>query len=305
MQVYLVRRVALAALVVLGVSAVVFGALRLSGDPAALLLPPNAGRDDYAQLRRRLGLDQPLPVQYLRFLVRLAHGDLGVSFQTREPALRLALHRLPATGELALATLALIVVAAIPLGIVSAAARNTAFDQTVSVLTLAGQAMPNYWVAIMLILLIAVDLRWLPTSGMGGLRHLILPVIALAAQPASRSIRLVRAEMSDVLHQDYIRTATAKGLPAWYVLLRHGLQNAAIPLVTLLGLDVGFLLGGAIVTETVFAWPGVGSLLINAVGQRDFPVIQAAVVLIAGMVVLVNLLVDVSYVALDPRIRFE
>lgn len=305
MQIYLAKRVALALLVVVGVSAVVFGALRLSGDPAALLLPPNAGREDYAQLRRRLGLDRPLPEQYARFLARLARGDLGASFQTREPALRLAAHRLPATGELALATLVLIVVVAIPLGIISAAVRNTPFDQAVSVVTLAGQAMPNYWFAIMLILLIAVDLKWLPTSGMGGFRHLILPVIALASQPASRSVRLVRAEMSEVLHQDYVRTARAKGLPGWYVLLRHGLHNAAIPVVTLVGLDVGFLLGGAIVTETVFAWPGIGSLLINAVGQRDFPVIQAAVVLIAGMVVLVNLLVDVSYVALDPRIRFE
>jgi len=235
----------------------------------------------------------------------MVRGDLGLSFRNHEPALQLAFERVPATGELALATFALIVLVALPLGIASSVFRDTSFDHVVSVVTLAGQAIPNYWFAIMLILIVSVELKWLPTSGFGDVRHMILPAITLAAQPASRSVRLVRAEMLEVLRQDYVRTAHAKGLRPSYVLVRHGLKNAALPLVTLLGLDVGYLLGGAIVTETIFGWPGVGNLLISAVGARDFPVVQAAVLLVAVAVVLVNLLVDLSYVWLDPRIRLE
>lgn len=303
MGLYVARRILLAGVVVLGVAAVVFFSLRLSGDPAALLLPPDATRDDYTNLRRILGLDQPAPVQYVRFLDRLIHGDLGKSFRYQEPATALVLERLPATGELALATFAIVMLIALPVGVASAVFRGSSFDHVASVLTLAGQSMPNYWFAIMLILVFAVDLRWFPTSGYGALVHLVLPAIALAAQPASRSVRFIRSEMLEILRQDYVRTARAKGVRPIQVLVIHALRNAAIPVVTLLGLDVGYLLGGAIVTETVFGWPGVGRLMVDAVSQRDFPVVQAATIFIACTVVVVNLFIDVSYVLLDPRVR--
>ncbi len=303
MGIYITRRLLLAVVVVLGVSGVVFFSLRLSGDPAALMLPPDATRADYANLRRILGLDQSVPVQYVRFLGRMVRGDLGESFRYQEPATALVLERLPATGQLAFTTLVLVVLLAVPLGVASAVLRGSSFDHVVSVLTLAGQSMPNYWFAIMLILVFAVDLRWLPTSGHGTLVHLVLPAAALAAQPASRSVRFIRSEMLEILRQDYVRTARAKGLRPIQVLIVHALRNAAIPVVTLLGLDVGYLLGGAIVTETVFAWPGVGRLMVDAVSQRDFPVVQAATVFIACTVVAVNLLIDISYVLFDPRVR--
>lgn len=296
---------ALALVVILGVSLVVFVTIRLSGDPVALLLPPDASRQDYAKLRRALGLDRPVLLQYTLFLAHLVRGDFGISFRSRRPAIALVIERLPASAKLTLSTFVLVLAIAIPLGILSAVRRGSFFDHLVSVATLAGQSMPNYWSAIILILVFAVDLRWVPTSGYGSIRHLILPTVALAFQPASRSARLVRSEMLEILGQDYIRTAKAKGLTELRVLLVHSLRNASIPLVTLLGLDVGYLLGGAIVVETVFSWPGAGRLLIDAVSQRDFPVVQATVVMISVTVVVVNLLVDVSYVLLDPRIRLR
>lgn len=302
MREYLVGRVAFGALAILGVSLVVFVVLRLSGDPVALLLPEYATRADHERLRERLGLDQPMPVQYLRFLKGLAAGDFGVSFRYQESAAGLVLERMPATLELVLVTLAIVVAVSIPLGVLSAVRRGSAVDHLVSIVTLAGQSVPTYWIAIVLVLLFAVELRWLPTSGHGDVRHLILPAASLALQPICRSVRLVRLEFVDILRQDYIRTAEAKGLTRWRVLFRHGLKNAAIPLVTLIGMDVGYLVGGAIVTETVFGWPGVGRLLIDAVSQRDFPVVQADVVIVAAAIVGVNMLVDLSYAAIDPRI---
>jgi peptide/nickel transport system permease protein len=303
MRRYLIGRVAFGALAVLGVSLIVFGVLRLSGDPVAVLLPEHATQADHERLRARLGLDQPLPVQYLRFLERLVRADFGQSFRYEEPAARLVLDRMPATLELLAVTLVVVAVVAIPLGVLAATQPGSPLDQVLAVITLAGQSIPTYWIAIVLVLLFAVELRWLPTSGHGDLRHVILPAVSLAVQPTCRSIRLVRLEMLGILRQDFIRTARAKGLPPRQILFRHGLKNAAIPLVTLLGMDVGYLVGGAIVTETVFGWPGVGRLLIDAVGQRDFPVVQADVVIVAVAIVGVNLLVDLSYAALDPRIR--
>ena len=300
---YAVRRIFLAVLVIFGVSSVVFIILRLSGDPVTLMLPEGATREDYFRVQRIMGLDKPILLQYLIFLERVAQGDFGVSFRYRESAMAVVLERLPATAELALATLAIVVVVAIPIGVLSAVRRGSTFDYFIATVTLSGQSMPNYWFGIMLILFFAVELRILPTSGYGSLRNLILPAITLASQPASRSARFIRSEMLEILAMDYIRTATAKGLARARILIGHGLRNAAIPLITLLGLDIGYLLGGAVVTETVFGWPGVGRLLIDAVNQRDFPVVQATVVFIALTVVVVNLVIDFCYLLLDPRIR--
>ena len=300
---YLTLRVLRAAIVVLGVSTAVFVILHLSGDPAALMISPESDRSDYERLRTHLGLDKPILVQYWGFLVRLSMGDFGESFQYGQPALSLVLERVPATLQLTTTALLISLGVAVPLGIVSAVRRNSILDYTVSSLTLVGQAVPNFWLGIMLILVFAVELHWLPTSGREHLRALVLPAATLALHPLSKFTRLTRSEILDVLGTDYVRTARAKGLAERAVLFRHALKNAAIALVTLIGLDLGYLLGGAVITETVFAWPGIGRLAVNAIFQRDFPIVQAFVFFVSVVVVGVNLLVDMVYSILDPRIR--
>jgi len=277
--------------------------LRLSGDPAALLIDPGASKADYEAVLHFYGLDQPLHIQYVRFLSQLVRGDLGNSFRYRQPALHIVVERVPATIELALVAVFLAVVVAVPLGILSAVRHNSLFDHGVSLVTAVGQAIPNYWLGIMFILLFAAQFHLLPTSGRGGLRHLILPCITLAYRPAAKYLRLIRSEMLEVLSQDYIRTARSKGLAERAVLLTHALRNAAIGLVTVMGMDLGYLLGGAVVTETVFAWPGIGRLVVDSVAYRDYPVVQADVIFISISIVSVNLAVDLLYAVLDPRIR--
>jgi ABC-type dipeptide/oligopeptide/nickel transport system permease component len=305
MRSFLVRRLLQSALVLLGVSVVVFLILHLTGDPAMLLLPPDATVEDVERFRRDMGFNDPVAVQYLRFLGGALRGDFGVSLRHSEPAMSLVLDRLPATFELAGAGLLIAVALAIPAGIVSAVKRNTAVDYVSTVVALLGQAMPTFWLGIMLILVFSVQLGWLPSSGRGDLAHLILPAITLGLFTTARITRLTRSGMLEVMGQDYIRTARAKGVGEPPVVWKHALRNASIPIVTIVGIELGTLLGGSVITETIFAWPGVGRLSVQAIFNRDYPVVQAAVFLLASTFVIVNLLVDVMYTYLDPRIRFR
>jgi peptide/nickel transport system permease protein len=300
---YLTRRLLEFVIVIFGVLTIIFVLQHLSGDPTNLLLPVDAPEEVRSELRRQLGLDQPLLQQYVRFLGRVVVGDLGDSYRFRQPALGLVLERLPATLLLASASLVISLVLALPLGVLAAVYRNTWVDSLATGISLLGQAMPVYWLGLLGILLFAVQWRLLPSMGGGSLAALVLPATTLAIYSASRIMRLTRAAVLDVLHQDYIRLARAKGLGEFKVLVKHALRNASIPIVTIIGLQFGGLLGGAVITETVFAWPGIGRLAVNAVQQRDFPVVQAVTVVIALAFSLINLAVDVLYARLNPRIR--
>lgn len=300
---YLARRLFEFGIVILGVLTIVFVLQRFSGDPTNLLLPVDATQEVRTELRRQLGLDQPLLTQYIRFLGNVAMGDLGTSYRFRQPALGLVLERLPSTLLLAGASLLISLVIALPLGIFAAVYRNTWVDTLATSISLIGQGMPVYWLGLLGILLFSVQWRLLPSMGGGSFAALILPASTLAIYSASRIMRLTRSAMLDVLHQDYIRMARAKGLSEAKVLIKHALRNASIPIVTIIGLQFGGLLGGAVITETVFAWPGVGRLAVNAVQQRDFPVVQAVTVVIALAFSLINLVVDLLYARLNPRIR--
>jgi ABC-type dipeptide/oligopeptide/nickel transport system permease component len=302
---YLLRRLWQSLLVLFGVSVVVFLILHLTGDPAALLLPPDATAEDIAKFRHDMGFDDPVAVQYVRFLKGALRGDFGESLRHGEPAMGLVLERLPATFELAGAGLLIALCLAIPAGIVSAVRRNTSVDYVSTVVALLGQAMPTFWLGIMLILVFSVRLNWLPSSGRGQIEHLILPAITLGLFTTARITRLTRSGMLEVLGQDYIRTARAKGVGEPPVVWKHALKNASIPIVTIVGIELGTLLGGSVITETIFAWPGVGRLSVQAIFNRDYPVVQSAVFLLASTFVIVNFLVDVVYTYLDPRIRFR
>jgi len=302
---YLVRKVFHTLFVALGVVTLVFVALRLSGDPAATMLPGDATVDELAALRRTLGLDRPLHLQYVAFLGGAVRGDFGESFRHQQPAFGLVLERLPATLELAFAALLLAVAVALPLGILAAVYRGRAADVLAMSFAVVGQATPYFWMGIMLILVVSVELGWLPTSGRGSWQHLILPAITLGTHFAAALARLTRTSLLEVLGQNFVTTARAKGLAERRVILLHALKNAAVPVVTLIGLQFGTLLGGAVVTETIFAWPGVGRLAVQSIFVCDYPVVQAGVLVLALSFVALNLLVDLLYGALDPRIRDE
>ena len=299
---YLLRRSVDLVVAVLGVSTLVFVVLRLSGDPIALLVTDTTTREEIDRLRQQLGFNDPLPVQYARFLGAALTGDFGSSLRYFKPALQVVLESLPATLELTLAALTLATAVGLVAGTLSAVWRDSWLDAILSVAVLVGQSMPFFWLAILLILLFSVELRWLPTSGRGELSQLVMPALTLAAYSTARTTRLVRAGLIEVLAQDYIRTARAKGLVERAVLLRHALRNVAIPVVTVVGLEFGTLLGGAVVTETIFAWPGVGRLVVQAIQGRDYPIVQAAVFYTAILFVLINLVVDFIYTRLDPRV---
>lgn len=305
MSEYIIGRLFQAMIVAGGVSLIVFSFLHLSGDPVLLMVPSDAPREVVAQLRSHLGFDRPLWEQYLRFLGGAIRGNFGDSLRMNRPALALVVERLPSTLLLTLIALILAVVVALPVGIISAVKRATIWDHVAMLGALVGQAVPAFWLGIMLILVFSVWLAWLPVQGSGTLRHLVLPAMTLSTVIMGRTARLVRSSMLEVLNQDYVRTARAKGLHENIVLARHALKNAAIPVVTLLGLQFAQLLGGAVVTETIFAWPGVGRLVVEAIFNRDFPLVQAVVFVVSMAFVVVNLLVDLSYAALDPRIRVE
>lgn len=300
---YLLTRLGHAVLVLFCVATVVFFLVRISGDPVAILLPPDATPAQAHQLRVSLGLDRPLLTQYADFLGGVVHGDLGDSLFFHAPALSVITDRLPATLELAAAALVIALLLAVPAGILAAVRRGTAVDSGVMSLVLLGQCTPAFWVGILMILLFAVTLRVLPASGIGGLQHLILPAVTLSLYSTAIIARLLRSSLIDVLGEDYIRTARAKGASPLRVILGHGMRNASLPVVTVVGLEIGSLLGGAILTETVFSWPGLGRLTVEAIQNRDFPLVQATVLFFAATFVVVNLVVDLLYAVLDPRVR--
>jgi ABC-type dipeptide/oligopeptide/nickel transport system permease component len=301
---YLVGRVIQSAIVLLGTSLLVFGLLRIvPSDPVDLLSRPGTPEAQKAVQRRALGLDQPLYVQYGVFLRDALRGDFGTSFRFNQPASALVLHAFPATLALTLLALGLAVMLGGPLGILAAMRPGSLADRVSMVLAVVGQSIPNFWLGIVLIIVFAVRLRWLPTSGSGSVQQAILPTVTLASYNIALIARLTRSGMRDALRQDYIRTARAKGLGESTVLTRHALRNALIPIVTVIGLQFGTLLGGAVIVETVFAWPGIGNLVINAIGWRDYPIVQAVVLLSALSFVLINFVLDAAYSWLDPRIR--
>ena len=305
MRAYLLRRLWQSALTLVGVSVLVFVILRvLPGDPARMLLPDGAPQSAVDELNRHLGLKEPLPVQYALFLRSVFQGDFGQSFQYRSPAARVVAERLPATIHLALAAMTLTVAFGVGLGVIAAARRGTGVDYAGTLLAVVGQSLPNFWLGIMLVLLFGVTLRWLPTSGYQDWRHLVLPAITLATFPTALVVRLTRSSMLEILGKDYIRTGRAKGLAERLVILRHALRNATVPVLTVVGLQIGTLLGGAVITEFVFAWPGMGKLLVDSIAFRDFPVLQTILILSATIFVVINLAVDLLYTLIDPRIRY-
>jgi peptide/nickel transport system permease protein len=301
---FLLHRLLLAVVVLVGVSLVVYLCLFLTGDPAALMLPPDASREEILQFRRAMGFDDPWLVQYLRWIGRIVlHGDFGTSLRFERPVGPLILERLPATALLAVAALAWSTLVGFVLGVVAAIRRGGVVDFLVRAVALSGQAVPVFWLGLLLILFVSLRLRLLPTGGYGEVRHLILPAISLGAYYMSAVTRLVRASLIEALDQDYVRTARAKGLSEWRVVVRHALRNALIPVVTVQAMYFASLLGGALVTEIVFSWPGIGRLAVQAIQNRDFPLAQSIVLLAATVFVLTNLLVDILYVVLNPRIR--
>jgi peptide/nickel transport system permease protein len=304
MQRYIVVRLLQLVLVLFGVSTLVFVLLRLSGDPVTLFVTEDMTTQQVADLRQRLGFNDPVWVQYTRFLGQVVQGDFGSSLRLRQPALALVLERLPATMELTLAGLFLSTAVGVPLGVVAAAMRGSWLDKATMGFAVLGQGMPVFWLGILLILIFAADLHLLPSGGRGTAAQLIMPTLTVALYTMARTARLTRSSMLEVLGQDFVRTAHAKGLANSTVLVRHALRAVAVSIVTIVGLTFSTLFGGAVITETIFSWPGVGRLLIQAVGFRDYPLVQAAVFVIALFVAVANLITDLLYAYLDPRIRY-
>jgi peptide/nickel transport system permease protein len=293
-----------ALLVIFGVTGIVFLLIHLvPGDPVEIMLGESVSLADREALRSALGLDRPLMVQYLAYLEGLLHLDLGTSIHSRQPVYGLLLERLPATGLLAIVALAVTVILAFPLGLIAAIRRNTAWDSGAMGFSMLGVSIPNFWLGPLLILLFSLWLGWFPVSGRDGFASVVLPALTLGTGLAAVLSRMVRSSMLEVLGEDYMRSAKARGLAPRRVILRHGLRNALLPVITLLGLQLGALLAGAVITETVFSWPGVGLLTIESIQSRDYPVLQACVLLISTAYVLVNLLTDIVYAWVDPRIR--
>lgn len=306
MKAYIIRRCIEAVGVCLCISIISFFLLFLNTDPALIMLPPESEVEDIEKFKKQMGLDRPIIVQYLDFLRKVVlHGDFGDSFVAKVPAINLIAERIIPTLKLALAALIFVNLIGIPVGVIAAIRRYSIWDNIATFTALMGQAMPLYWFGIMLIIIFGVWLGWLPISGSDSWVHLILPAITLGSWILPISMRLVRSGMMEVLSQDYIRTARAKGLKEKKVLYKHAFKNAAIPLVTVMGMQFGLLLGGAVVTETVFAWPGLGRLAVDSIRMGDYPVVQAIVVIFATGVILANLLADVLAAFIDPRIRLD
>ena len=303
MKTYVLKRLLQGVVAIVGALLIVFVAQRLSGDPVALMLPMDAGEEEFAAMRAALGLDKPLPMQFLIFMGNALQGDFGQSYQWESAAMPLLLERLPATLELAVAGLVFALLLAVPLGVVSAMHRGGFVDRAAKLFAMLGQAVPGFWIGLLLILFIAVELQWLPAFGRGGLSHLVLPAIALGWYPVAAMTRTLRSAMLDILDSDYVRMERAIGLPERWIVWRYALRNAMVPLATMIGVYFANMLGGAFVIEVVFAWPGIGRAVVDAVFARDFPVVQAGVVLAAVVFVVVNLIVDLTYGLIDPRIR--
>lgn len=305
MKGYILGRLVSGVVVILLALTAVFFMLRLSGDPVLLLAPMDTTRADLEEIRERMGFNDPLVVQYGRFMGNAVQGDFGDSSRERRPATEVVVERLPATLQLGATALVISIVVGVPLGVLSAVKHGTLWDKLARVISVAGQAIPGFWLGVLLIMLFAVNLGWLPTSGRGTPEHLILPAVTLAALSTARYARLTRSTMLDVLGQDYIRTARAKGLTGWVVLVRHALKNASVSLITMTGLEIGRLIEGAVVVEQVFAWPGMGRVTVQALLNRDFAVVTAAVMLFAVMYTLANLLADLAYGWANPQVRLR
>ncbi len=286
-----------------GVSLIVFFALFLTGDPAAVMMPPEASRAEIAAFRHAMGYDDPIVVQYLRFVGGVLSGEFGQSLRFQRPAVDLLFERLPATALLAITALLWSSLLGLVLGTLAAVRQNSAIDFVIRVISLLGQAIPVFWLALLLIIVFSLNLRWLPSGGIGTAQQLILPSLALGAYYFSAITRLVRASLIEVLGETYIRTARAKGLSDWRIVVHHALRNALIPVITVQGMYFASLLGGALITEIIFAWPGIGRLAVDSIQTKDFPVVQAVVLFAAFTFVVMNLLVDIAYVLLNPRIR--
>jgi ABC-type dipeptide/oligopeptide/nickel transport system permease component len=303
---FLLRRILLTIPVLFGVATLVFSLIHLiPGDPAVAMLGEGAEAGQVERLRRELGLDRPLIQQYGSYLTGLLRGDLGTSLRTTQPVTQLIAERVPATIELALVAMAVAIAVALPLGVIAAVWRGTAIDQLAMTLALAGISMPNFWLGPLLALILAVEVGWLPVSGRGTPAHLVLPAATLGFALAAILARMTRASVLEELRELYVTAARARGATRLRAVVRHAFRNSLIPVVTLIGLQFGVVLTGAVITETIFAWPGIGRLLIQSIGFRDYPMVQGCILLIAVTYVAVNLLTDVVYGWLDPRIRYD
>ena len=307
MRAYLTKRLIHSIIIIIGISMVVFIISRMTGDPVSIMVDFTTPQEDRDILRKELGLDKPIPVQYLIFLKNAVKGDFGTSIRYEEPALDLVLQRIPITLRLLIVTLAWSLILAIPIGIISALKRNSLFDLAGMAFTFVGQSIPSFWLGIMMIMVVGVHFRLLPISGFGSgeLSYIIMPAITLGAFGMASFARITRSSMLEVLDSDYIQTARAKGIRETFVVIKHALRNALIPIVTILGLQIAGLLGGAVITEQIFAYPGVGWLAVQSIYNRDFPVIQAIVIIVSIGVVATNFIVDIVYTIIDPRIRYD
>lgn len=305
MRRYVLGRVVQSLLVLLGLSVIVFGLARLTGDPVKIMAAPEASAEDVERLRAKLGLTEPLPTQYWRFIRQAVQGDFGESIRWQKPALDIILERFPATLLLSATSMAFGILLALPIGMLSAARRDTVYDRVGKIVALLGQSMPTFWLGLLLILAFALYIPVFPTSGFGTALHVVLPSCTLGAFVAASIMRVTRSAMLDVLGSDYIRTARSKGLAEAAIVWKHALRNAAIPIVTITALQAATVLRGAVVTETVFAWPGVGKIAVDAVYARDFPLVQASVLFMGTVFTAVNFLVDVAYAGLDPRVAYD
>ncbi len=302
---YLCRRFLQIVPVLFLITLIVFCLVYVAGDPVSLMLPLDAPPEQFEALRSSLGLDRPLPVQYLSFLSRLARGDFGESFRYRQPALDIVLERIPATLELALVSMIFATIISIPMGIWSATRKDTVIDIFITGLSVLGKAMPGFWLGIMMILLFAVNTQIFPVSGRGTLMHLVLPALTLSVSLAAEMTRLTRSSIIEILSQDYIRTARSKGVNNFSVICKHAFKNCLIPLITIMAVQTSQLVGGALVIEAVFAWPGLGQLIVQAANARDMAILQAAVFIVALMVICINFLADILYTLVDPRVTLK
>jgi peptide/nickel transport system permease protein len=305
MHKYIVRRFFQSLLALLVLSMLIFLMSRMTGDPTMLMLPDDATREDMARLRQALGLDRPLPIQYWVFLRNAVQGDFGRSIKGQMPVIDMIKERLPNSIKLAAVALCIAVLLAFPLGVVAAVKKDTALDTVANIVAVLGQSLPQFWVGIVLIQIFAVRLRWLPVAGVGSVAHYVLPAFTLGWFVVAGMMRLLRSSMLDVLGSEFVKLARIKGLPGRKVIWKHALRNALIPVLTFGAIYLAILVTGAILVETVFAWPGIGQLIYQGIVFRDFPVVQAVVLLTAAIVIAVNLLVDITYAYIDPRIRYS
>lgn len=305
MRRYALKRIFLGIITIIGVSIILFVISRLSGDVTYLLLPEGATKEDEVALRAELGLDKPIPVQFLIFVRNVTRGKFGDSIRYRRPALELVFERLPATFELGATAFLLAICFGLSIGVISATQRNSFGDMWGKLFALIGQSMPGFWLGIMSILIFAVKLNWLPTSGRGGIPNIILPATTLAWYSTASIVRLTRSAMLEILDSEYIKTARLKGNREQIVIWKHALRNALIPVVSLAGIQLGILLGGVVITESVFGWPGLGSLILDGVYSRDYSLVQAGVLVTSTIYITLNLIVDLLYGVIDPRIRYS